>query len=59
MLQYALILVVLLILKMVLVIMAFNMNFDTIVRHIYIPVEQYVVDPEVEAEIDLMQVSVS
>ncbi|CAG9783539.1 unnamed protein product [Diatraea saccharalis] len=56
---YALILLKILIVNLVVVILAFTKDFDTIRSFIHVPVYQYGNDAEVQAEIDVMQVSLN
>ncbi|KAG6442163.1 tetraspanin-1 [Manduca sexta] len=54
---YALILTLLLIIKMVVVILAFTVDTDTIMSYINIPIEKYTYDAEIMDEIDNLQYS--
>ncbi|CAH0406652.1 unnamed protein product [Chilo suppressalis] len=57
--MYALILLKIMIVNLVVVILVFTKNYETINKMIYIPIDQYVHDAEVQAEIDTMQVSLN
>ncbi|XP_039747245.1 CD151 antigen-like isoform X1 [Pararge aegeria] len=56
---YALILGIMLILKLVVIILAFTLDTGAIRAILYIPVSQYASDPEIEMEIDRLQVSLN
>ncbi|KPJ00100.1 Tetraspanin-33 [Papilio xuthus] len=56
---YAFLLTLILIVKLVLVILTFTMGPETIMSYITVPVREYTYDPEIEAEIDSLQVSLN
>ncbi|CAH0718813.1 unnamed protein product, partial [Brenthis ino] len=56
---YALILSLMLIVKLVAVIVAFTLDGETLKNYIYIPISEYASDPEIEMEIDRLQVSLN
>ncbi|XP_068629413.1 CD63 antigen-like [Battus philenor] len=56
---YAFMLTLILIVKMVVVILTLTMGPDTILTYINIPVWDYTYDPEIQAEIDRLQVSLN
>ncbi|XP_072943694.1 CD63 antigen-like isoform X2 [Epargyreus clarus] len=57
--SYAVILSVILLTKLVVVILAFTTDAEGIMKFIYIPVKDYVTDPEIQAEIDRLQISLN
>lgn len=57
--QYALILVKILIFKLVVIILAFTMSHTTLMGYINIPISEYATDPEIRTEIDALQNGVS
>lgn len=57
--KYAVILSVILLAKMVVVILAFTTDAEGIMKFIYIPIQQYTTDPEIQVEIDRLQTTVS
>nr|XP_034840193.1 CD63 antigen-like [Maniola hyperantus] len=56
---YAVILTIMLLLKLVVIILAFTLDAGTIRDLLYIPISQYASDPEIEMEIDRLQVSLN
>ncbi|XP_052737512.1 tetraspanin-14 isoform X2 [Bicyclus anynana] len=56
---YALILAIMLILKLVVIILAFTLDSSTIHGMMYIPAWDYAADPEIEMEMDRLQISLN
>ncbi|XP_013190067.1 CD63 antigen [Amyelois transitella] len=56
---YALILSVILLIKLVVVILAFTIDQDTMMKYIYFPVAEYPTDPEIQVEIDSLQTTLN
>ncbi|CAG4907758.1 unnamed protein product [Colias eurytheme] len=52
---YAFFLFLMVILKLVLVIMSFTLSADKLLNYVSVPVEDYVNDPEIKVEIDILQ----
>ncbi|KAJ0180324.1 hypothetical protein K1T71_003728 [Dendrolimus kikuchii] len=52
---YAFILSLILIVKLIVVILAFTMSTDSMMKYVYIPIQEYVADAEIRDEIDNLQ----
>ncbi|XP_053624333.1 CD63 antigen-like [Plodia interpunctella] len=56
---YALILTIILLIKLIVVILAFTIDHETMMKYVFFPVAGYPTDPEIQVEIDSLQTSLN